>query len=187
VDDPDDDSRPWARTKVEHFHPQSVKAVVGVCRSRISASNDPATAWGNLLLCCNGDVHLPKSRGRTCDESKKDTHICDSFHSPRETRDGTLLTCGADGRLSPNQFLPDGAFRVVDEVLGLNNGRLVEARLELLTELAGPIATTLRRSRNHHRDRDRIAATLRQDARRAGASFPTVKLSLADRISQGAP
>lgn len=131
-------------TVIEHFHPQSLPTASGDadCLNRIkfvpdatetnhSASLEP----NNLLLSCDGNRADGRNGHRTCDNKKGNSHICAMLHNPKTVSIDIdfMGVVGADGKFVPLVYPYDGksAASAVDEVLNLNEDRLVRIRRDL--------------------------------------------------------
>jgi uncharacterized protein (TIGR02646 family) len=171
------------RTKIEHFHPQSGGAWNDNCERASGASDETrsATAWSNLLLCCDGN-ELARVE-RTCDTSKGNTDICGGFRNPKSWHAPSLVIIDDNGRAHPAGGLPSEASTVVDQVLNLNSPELVRARKNVL----GARRKRIAKSKAVHQgwtghQRSEIAAVLRRDA--GSSEYGSTLISLADRLER---
>lgn len=118
-------------TKIEHFHPQSLKKFESLsCKTQSGADNGvkAVVTWTNLLIVCPG--HSDGGKAATCDSRKGDTDVCDRIRNPKlmppltsqvrvDFKDGTVHAVNGD----------QGSNNVINTVLGLNDGFLCRGRL----------------------------------------------------------
>ncbi|WP_144753253.1 hypothetical protein [Curtobacterium pusillum] len=177
-----DPATPGHNTRIEHFHPQNGSDWTADCErgSHASADDQAPVAWGNLLLCCDGNERA--GRDFTCDKAKGNLDVCGRFRNPRDWTVGRLVNVAPDGRVAPLSGLPDGADGVLGRVLNLNADHLVVARKVVLAALKREIsARAARRHGLSPQQRSAMADNLRRDAgiREFGACYLAVAARLA--------
>ncbi|WP_146243378.1 hypothetical protein [Curtobacterium sp. MCLR17_034] len=176
-----DPSSPVHNTRIEHFHPQGSHDWASECeRASHAASNgDAPVAWGNFLLCCDGNERA--GQNFTCDKAKANIDICITFRNPRDWAVDQLVNVERDGRVVAMPGLPVGADAVIDDVLNLNAEHLIAARKVVLVALKRQISA--REAKRHGltaQQKAAMAESLRRDAkvREYGACFLAVAARL---------
>lgn len=182
-------------TRIEHFHPRSLQEVFeDPCKRELRTKREVPVEYflNNLLICCNGHEGeiVPRDGGSktlTCDVSKGQQHICDSFHNPATSSHPSLVRVERNGTLTPVHFPATevDAQKVIDETLNLNTEYLVEIRRKGYVELLKAATKKARVPANRQRkSRDvwqELAERLREKSHRA--EYPSLYLSVAAELA----
>jgi len=178
-----DPSSPNHNTRIEHFHPQSSghwnSRCAHQCRLKVGENSKAPIAWGNLLLCCDGQQAAGVDF--TCDKSKANTHICADFVNPKVWSSPRLLEIDRSGVALAVSGLPLNATNVINNILCLNAPHLIKARKTVhdanlrVIRRQGAMGAALTPSR-----RQQIRSALRTSAQTS--EYSATLLSLADRF-----
>jgi len=107
-------------TRIEHLKPQTLSIAEG--------RPEETLAYGNMILCCNGDID--GNNTLHCDASKGDTEI--HFKPFDAAAIATISYSSRDGKIKSSNEVYDND---LNEVLNLNHPRLAENRLAVIKGL----------------------------------------------------
>ena len=107
-------------TRIEHLKPRTLSLAEGI--------PDETMAYGNMILCCNGDID--GSKNLHCDASKGEKEI--HFKPFDAAAIATISYSSKDGRIKSSNVVYDND---LNNVLNLNHPRLAANRLAVIKGL----------------------------------------------------